>query len=146
MLAWPARMRLQVEEGQKQREVGQRLREARHDVGNAHDGQIVVAHVADLMRQHAGELGGIEPAQQALGDADHGLVGAAGGERVERGARDDVDVGHGGELGAPAERGDHLSDGVALARVELPRAIHAHHHLGRHARREQVEAERSRSA
>jgi heat shock protein HtpX len=35
-------------------------------VGEAHHRQIVVAHVADLMRQHAGELVGGEPAQQAF--------------------------------------------------------------------------------
>ena len=97
-----------MEEGQKQREVGQHLREARHDVGEAHHGQVVVAHVADLVRQHAGQFGRVEPAQQALGDADHGLVGPAGGEGVQRHARDDVDIRHGGQLGALAERRNDL--------------------------------------
>ena len=47
-----------MEDGQEQCHVGQHLREARHDVGEAHDGQVVVADVADLVRQHARELGG----------------------------------------------------------------------------------------
>ena len=131
--------RRQVEDRQEQREIGQRLREAGHDVGQAHDGEVVVADVADLVRQHAGELVQRQAAQQALGDADHGLVGRAGGEGVERHAGDDVDARRGRQLGAPAQLVDDVEDLPAVARVERPRAIHAHDHLGRQARGEGVE-------
>ena len=129
----------QVEQRQEQREIGQHLREARHDVGQAHDGQIVVADVADLVGQHAGKLVEREAAQQSFRHSDHGLLGRAGGEGVERHARDDVDPRRSGQLSAIAEHIDDVQDGPAVAGVERARAIHAHQHFGRQARRKGVD-------
>ena len=129
----------QVEQRQEQREIGQHLREARHDVGQAHDGEIVVADVADLVRQHAGKLVEREAAQQSFRHSDHGLLGGAGGEGVERHARDDVDPRRSGQLCAVAEHIGDVQDGPAVAGVERARPIHAHQHFGRQARREGVD-------
>ena len=131
--------RRQVEDRQDDRQIGEHLREAGHHVGQRHHREVVVAHMAQLMRQHAGQLAHGEPPQQALGDADDGVAGLPRGKRVERHAGDDVERRRCRQPGPPGELVDDVGDLAAVLRVDALRPVHAHDHLGRQARGEDVE-------
>ena len=76
-----------------------------------------MAHVAQLMRHHAGDLLAAEMAQQAGGRGHGGVLGiAAGGEGVGLLLVDDVDARH-RQAGA---LGEVLHDAVELGRLVGP--------------------------
>ena len=129
----------QVENRQDDGEIRQRLHQARHHVGEAHDGEVVVADVADLVRQHPGQLAQGQPSQQPFGDRNDGAIGRAGGEGVERHARDHVELGLVGEAGAAGELLQNVEHLVAVTGIERARAEHAHDDLWRQTRREGID-------
>ena len=67
------------------------------------------------------------------------FCGVPVGEGVERHARDDVDARWGRQLRPVAQHIDDVHDLAAVARIELARAIEAHDHFRRQARREGVD-------
>ena len=77
-----------MEEGEKQCHVGQHGVKRVMTSARPMTARSFVAHVADLVRQHARQLGRVEPARNRPSvSADHGLVGPTGGEGVQRCAR-----------------------------------------------------------
>jgi hypothetical protein len=85
--------------------------------------------VADLVRQHAGELARGEAPQQAFGHGNRRVPRLTGGEGVKRRARDDEEPGPGRQFGALRKKREDVGECAAKARIDLPRPVHAHHGL-----------------
>ena len=60
----------QVEEQKQLSQPACQRDEARHHVCEAHDPQVAVGDMPDLMRQHPGEFSAVEQAEQPVGDPD----------------------------------------------------------------------------
>ena len=72
-----------AEEHEAQEEVGEQRDHPDHRDGERHHEDVVVADVAELVREHAFELDAVHLLEQARGDRDRRVLGiAAGGERV----------------------------------------------------------------
>jgi len=87
-----------------------------------------MAHMGELMGEHAGDLLRREQPHEPGVDGDGGMLGIApGGEGIGLIVVDHIDLGHGqsGALGQLADQAIKLR-GARL--VDLPRAIHGQHH------------------
>ena len=97
--AYPQRDR---EEQEEQPGHGHEAGQPADQIGQPHEPQVVVADVAELVRQHAGQLAQGQGAQHAVGERDHRIVALADRERVQHPARDVVELRPVREPGAPA--------------------------------------------
>jgi hypothetical protein len=123
-----------TEQPQRQAQRGEEQADRRHQagepaqhVGEAHQPQIVVAHMADLVRQHGRELAPVEPAQEAVGDGDDGAIAMAGGKRVERRRWQQIEPRRHRQTSAAAQPLDQ-GRGVRKAQpIDRLRAVGTHH-------------------
>jgi len=83
--------------------------------------------VADLVRQHTGQLALIEAPQQPIGDRDDRLAAASGREGKECCRRDVVEARDMLECGAARERFEQPIDEWRLGRREVAAAVERHH-------------------
>ncbi len=93
--------------------------------GDRTDEDVAVAHVRQLVGDHALELLLVHDLEQTLGGGDGGVAGiAAGGEGVGRRVGDDVDLRH-GEVLALGQLSDDAVEGGRGLLVHLLRVVHA---------------------
>ena len=88
-----------------------------------------MAHVAQLMGQHALQLIVVQEGQNAVGDGDRGVLGvAAGGEGVGRFGGNHVDLRH-GNAGAARQTLYHRINARQLVARDRLRPVHAQRYL-----------------
>ena len=95
----------------------------REERGDRHHRDVLVRHMRHLVRDHAFELGAIQPAQQAGGHTEHGHLGVApGGERVRHVGVGDRDpgLGHVRERAEPVDDAVQFGGGGAVLRADEP--------------------------
>ncbi len=106
-------------------------------IGQAHQPEIVVADMAELVGQDGGELAQLELAQQAVGEADDRGIAVADGKGIEHGARHVVELRPARQAGPTAEGIQDPEQLRQLLGLERRGAVHAQHHGRRDARAEQ---------
>ena len=107
-----------AEERDPEQEVGEERDHADEHGDERHQADVAVADVRELVGDHAFELALVHQVQQAGGDADVRLVGAAaGGERVRRRVVDDVDRRRLREAGGDRDGLDHVVEPRVLRPV-----------------------------